>query len=305
MAYQFKPYEKAVGSSVVIAGIILILTAIILLGDLDRGENKKIKYYTFYDKGDGIANSMPIYYNGVEVGKTTSKTLLSSDRVRVEFFIRRKYTDRVRQDSVAFLNEGVLGSSLILTKGSDDAPTLSEGEMLWSSHDPEGKRIIREIHGIIVPPNPIDKLTFIVFQFIDLLADEDGPILSLLVDISDLLAILEDPAASDSATADLVVASKDLLEILSDPESHDTATASALMDVADLLNKVNIIIGDEDTLNQRVETIMLSIDELLKNVNVLTQNLSESRMLGGGGGKNTSQEVRTIDNTEKANDYAR
>ena len=273
MAYQFKPFEKTVGSFVIASIATLVLLGLFLARKqgLFFGP-KQSEYYAWFNKGDSLGDKMNVIYNGFVIGNTLGKELMPDDRVRIKFTIKPDYTNRVKTDSVAWLNEGLLpGSTVIrITKGRTSSSPVANGATLWSSDDPEGRAIAKEINGRIYPPAWMDRLVTVIMDLVDMLGRDDGPVMSLLATVNKLMKM-----EPNSPLGGIVSQVHGLMgtvgEIMAKVKDPDTS--------------IGALLGDNKVFYNRLNAIMRSTDDTMKSTSILVRNLSQMGLLGGGSGK--------------------
>ena len=189
MAYKFKSMEKVVGVFIVVA-MISIFFMIIMIG---RGKSffvPKQYYYTYYYNGDGITKGQKILYKGVEIGKVTDLNLNDDNRIYVRFFILKQYADRVKSDSVVRLVLSIMGGSTItITPGEVGGLVLPNNAYVISSDTDEGKRLLEKMKKGS-SGNPIDQVINNLAELTALLKSNDGPMVSVLDSIHDLITSL-------------------------------------------------------------------------------------------------------------------
>lgn len=291
MAYQFKPFEKAVGSFVVLSGATILLATVLILQN--RGalfSSKKGIYYAHYNSGNDVKPKMDILYNGFKIGTTDNLEFLPDDRVKVRLKIDPDYTNRVKADSVAHIMPSIMGgASIVITKGRPTSPPHDLMANILSSDEPEGRQMEREVGGKVMPPAMPDRIIGSLMGLIDVLSRENGPIMGLLATLNDLLEQKIDP---QSNLGRMLVAVRKILE--------DSAVMIGQIKQGE--GSIGALLEDKAFYN-RLQSIMRSVDDLTKSSTVLVRNLSTMPLLNGDNTRNPTS--RTIDGNERADGYSR
>ncbi|MFC1504107.1 MlaD family protein [Spirochaetota bacterium] len=269
MAYQFKKSEKAVGAFIII-GLAIVVCAGVFLARKGIWSKKKYTYYTYYDSAEAIEADIKVLYKGLEIGKVSDISFRKrSDRFRVGFYVYADYISLIKTNSVAQLHEAMLGTGTItITKGTTNAKRLYPGGVLLSSDDEEGRSVIKEQFGVVLPPKRLDKITFYLYKLVDILSEDDGPVMALLGETKDILT-----------RVDILMAD---------------ATSSE--------GSISALLKDDQNFYNRINNIMLSLDETMKNMAIVSRNLKGVRLLGGGK-KAPPDDSSTIDKNVKYDEY--
>jgi len=116
--------ERKVGIFV-LAGLAITILAVFLIGEQRRLWVSKVKYHTSFTNVAGLREGSPVRMGGVDIGDVT-KVGHSADakdpRIHVEMSIVKREADRIREDTVATVeNKGLLGDKMIeLSAGTGD-----------------------------------------------------------------------------------------------------------------------------------------------------------------------------------------
>jgi hypothetical protein len=292
MAYQFKPFEKTVGTFVVLTAVVLLLATIYIARNRHGLFQTWGTYFAYYKDGNDVDKGQKVIYNGIAIGKTTELEFQSDDRVKVTFQVKSEFTNRVKADSIAHLKPSIMGgASIVISKGSPTALAHATGAMIWSSDDPEGRQLFKEVGGKVIAPAMPDRILDVLMAMIDIFTDEEGPVLKpvgkLMAVITDLLDQKIDPR---SEFGRMLVSIRQILEyssgLMGDLKSGDKQMTDLLMDKA--------MIG-------KLQGLLRSTDDLLKNTTVLTRNLSTMPLLNGANSRNPN--TATIDANERMDGY--
>jgi phospholipid/cholesterol/gamma-HCH transport system substrate-binding protein len=122
-----------VAMGLAVAGVVVFF-----IGQESRLFERQAVFKAYFSNVQGLNEESPVWLGGLKVGKVTG-IFFSPDpndpRLEVQFQVSRRYTDRVRGDSVAQLaSMGVLGDKAVdISLGSPTAPPVEPGGVLKSS----------------------------------------------------------------------------------------------------------------------------------------------------------------------------
>ncbi|MHB8873905.1 MAG: MlaD family protein, partial [Myxococcaceae bacterium] len=112
---------------------------ILLIGKERRFFDEQITYKGAFDNVDGLQLDAPVRLGGLDVGRVSSIAFahdLDDKRIIVQLQVSAKFSERVREDSVARVtSRGVLGDKAVdISLGSPDAPLIKNwGEIKTGS----------------------------------------------------------------------------------------------------------------------------------------------------------------------------
>ncbi|NOJ78036.1 MlaD family protein [Myxococcus xanthus] len=122
----------------VAVGLAVASVVVMVIGQQSRLFERKTMYRAYFANVQGLSDESPVWLGGLNVGRVTG-IVFSPDpndpRLEVQFQVSSRYTDRVRQDSVAQLSSmGVLGDKAVdISLGSPTSPPVEAGGVLKSS----------------------------------------------------------------------------------------------------------------------------------------------------------------------------
>lgn len=144
MAYIFKKTEKIVAFFISVSLIALAILIVLIISQRNIFMTGKY-YYAELKTARGIKTSTAITLQDVPIGTVRGITLDTNDTVRLKVFIYKKYTDRVRKDSVLVLKTQIIGASeLVLYPGSSTSPLLEEDSYIETSDTTLGSMYKRQ-----------------------------------------------------------------------------------------------------------------------------------------------------------------
>ena len=118
-------------------GLTLFGLVILLIGRERRLFDPQISFHALFGNVDGLKKDSPVWLGGLEVGKVTQITFspdLGDKRINVQMEIGKRFSERVRADSVARLvGRGVLGDKAVdITLGSAEGTLIVAGGEIQS-----------------------------------------------------------------------------------------------------------------------------------------------------------------------------
>ncbi len=121
----------------ILAALAAVALGIIMIGDQNNLFQKKVRYYIEYPNVSGLNEGNPVQLNGVNCGqveKIILPTAVESAGLKVWISLDEKWSQRIRQDSVARIQTlGLLGDKYIqITTGSPDQPVIEPGQEIPS-----------------------------------------------------------------------------------------------------------------------------------------------------------------------------
>lgn len=137
--------EWRVGLLVLVA-VVLLAAGIFLIGEQGNLFSRKNEYIIYFPTVGGLNEGNPVQLNGVEVGTVRTVVLptdAASEKIKVTIEVDRRYTERIREDSMARIKTlGLLGDKFVeLTSGSPGEELIPPGGVIPAA-----------------PPTNVDKL---------------------------------------------------------------------------------------------------------------------------------------------------
>ena len=130
----------------VLLALLTFLGLIYALGARARLFESRYTVHAEFTEVGGLLEGATVRLAGVQIGRVTAVTLPGQPggKVRVDLTIARRFSDRIRKNSVARIEtQGLLGDKIVeITVGDTTAPPLSPGEMLVSRDPADFSRII-------------------------------------------------------------------------------------------------------------------------------------------------------------------
>jgi phospholipid/cholesterol/gamma-HCH transport system substrate-binding protein len=130
----------------VILALLTFLGLIYALGARARLFESRYTVHAEFTEVGGLVVGATVRLAGVQIGRVTAVTLPAQPggKVRVDLTLARRFSDRIRKNSVARIEtQGLLGDKIVeVTVGDATAPPLAPGEMLVSRDPADFSRII-------------------------------------------------------------------------------------------------------------------------------------------------------------------
>jgi phospholipid/cholesterol/gamma-HCH transport system substrate-binding protein len=130
----------------VILALLTFLGLIYALGARARLFESRYTIHAEFTEVGGLLEGATVRLAGVQIGRVTAVTLPGQPggKVRVDLTIAKRFSDRIRKNSVARIEtQGLLGDKIVeITVGDASAPPVAPGEMLVSRDPADFSRII-------------------------------------------------------------------------------------------------------------------------------------------------------------------
>jgi phospholipid/cholesterol/gamma-HCH transport system substrate-binding protein len=132
----------------VLVALAAFLGMIYALGAKSRLFEAKYTIHAEFSEVGGLAEGATVRLAGVQIGRVSGVELPSQPggKVRVDLSIAKRFTDRVRKDSVARIEtQGLLGDKIVeITIGSTNAPPLGPGQAIASKDPTDLGQVVNE-----------------------------------------------------------------------------------------------------------------------------------------------------------------
>jgi phospholipid/cholesterol/gamma-HCH transport system substrate-binding protein len=133
MNIKFNKFERVAGLFVLIA----IIGSLVAAGTVivQRGWfAPKVSYITSFENADGVHNGTAVQIAGLRAGSVEDVELQTDNKIRITFNVFKKFSDRIRKDSVAQLvRPFVIGDRVLeITVGSDTSPAMDKNTFVVS-----------------------------------------------------------------------------------------------------------------------------------------------------------------------------
>ncbi len=254
MPFTFKSAQKAVAAFLLI-GVFLFIAVLILIGKGSDLFTIKDYYITEFDEGYGLASGSAIRYKSIVIGKVRDLKLTSEDVIRVTVWFNSEYRYLIKQDSVLKVQSSIIGTSYLILVPSIDPKSmpLLPGSLILSSDMPEGRRLMEKLAGL----TPVKK------------DDLNAMAQKILGNIDRLEPVI------NSSMYNLKSITAEVRDILSNINSEDTSIGAILKDKKGLYNKIDSMMASLDSVLKSVKTATDRPEDLRSIVILLRENLVE------------------------------
>jgi len=229
----------------------LILLPILLVGTLSKMEwvEKWCKDITVvYDNKTGLSKSSSVVFQGVSIGRIEDVSLNDRGHIVVKFKIKQRYTALIKKDSKARLAQKSMfvGDPMIeLTKGSDYAPPLMNGDTLMPEYPADLSGTIAQLTDVV------SNLQVIIKG----IAEGKGSVGQLLTNDTLFRQILRDTRHLDATLAQADKMLKDLDKTVLSFDAVGKSGASLVDSLGGTLARVNGLVGNLDSLLVNVQKL--------------------------------------------------
>jgi phospholipid/cholesterol/gamma-HCH transport system substrate-binding protein len=116
----------------VLLGLAILVAGVLLIGNLDRSFQDKVKVVTYFDDVSGLQKGNYIWFSGVRIGTVKSLRILESSGVEVVMDIESKIKQNIHKDSrVKLGSDGLIGNRiLIIYGGTQNFRSIEDGDTL-------------------------------------------------------------------------------------------------------------------------------------------------------------------------------
>ena len=118
---EMKKSNKLVLAIFIIAGSVLFLVAIFVIGSKQNMFTSTMKLQAVFETVSGLLEGSNVRFNGISVGTVDKIEIISGNKIRVEMVIVSSVKKFIKRDSKAkVVTEGLIGNKIIdITPGED------------------------------------------------------------------------------------------------------------------------------------------------------------------------------------------
>ena len=144
---EMKKSNKLVLAIFIIAGSVLFLVAIFVIGSKQNMFTSTMKLQAVFETVSGLLEGSNVRFNGISVGTVDKIEIISGNKIRVEMVIVSSVKKFIKRDSKAkVVTEGLIGNKIIdITPGEEGALSVNDGDMLESVRPIEAEDILRSL----------------------------------------------------------------------------------------------------------------------------------------------------------------
>ncbi|MEN0057943.1 MAG: MlaD family protein [Bdellovibrio sp.] len=249
---KFNKFERTAGLFVLVAigGLILVgVSAAIKQGWFEP----KVRFTTTFENADGLHQGTPVQMSGLHAGGVESVELESDNRVRVDFYVLRRFHTKVRENStVQLIRPFIIGERVLdLTVGNEQYEILP------------GHSAIRSVE-------TMDLMTLMSGKSMNAYLNRIGGILESMQIVLD--------AFSDKSRAESLVRVIDRLDPLMKSMNIMSTEVTKLSKQATQGEGLKKLVANLATTTEELNHILPELNrqnpELAKNLAVMTQSLA-------------------------------
>lgn len=241
-------------------GLLLFFLSIFVLGKEREIFSSQEEYFTTFKDVKGLSEGAPVRLGGITIGRVSLITFSDNFKdpdVQIEMLINEKYLERIRQDSVVFLEtQGLLGDRFLSISAGKEQLVLP-GNKLKSSEPGDFGAILNKASVFV------DNATEISSELKSFIKDSNSPGQSPLKEsIQGLASIVKEVEKGKGPLHRL---------IFSDPKGEDPL--AHITEAAKNLSEVTRRANSDD-----LDKILTNLKETSNNLKVVTNALAN----GGG-----------------------
>ncbi len=286
----------------VIGAVLLFLVGFLIPFIQSLSDDKRIPFYTVLDQTYGIAPEAIVSLRGVPIGGVTAVGITRDGMVRVDIALSRIYEEFYTKRSTLTVDSNIgvstilTGSGLILSPGKAENGLLEQGEFI-STNAPQGIGSILEELDIAQLTDQVTDIVANVEEITAGLADNQDKIFMSIDNLAQVTASLaqvsgELPGMVNSVDQSLIALQSsmqgiDKLVLTTDKDLQLTLkNAVQMTEQATLtLSEAEILFRATTPLMSQLPVVLVTTDIALQSITALTEQLSQSWLLGGGGGE--------------------
>ena len=284
----------------VIGAVLLFLVGFLIPFIQSLSDDKRIPFYTVLDQTYGIAPEAIVSLRGVPIGGVTAVGITRDGMVRVDIALSRIYEEFYTKRSTLTVDSNIgvstilTGSGLILSPGKAENGLLEQGEFI-STNAPQGIGSILEELDIAQLTDQVTDIVANVEEITAGLADNQDKIFMSIDNLAQVTASLaqvsgELPGMVNSVDQSLIALQSsmqgiDKLVLTADKDLQLTLkNAVQMTEQATLtLSEAEILFRATTPLMSQLPVVLVTTDIALQSITALTEQLSQSWLLGGGG----------------------
>ncbi len=302
----YTPFEVGAKDRIVgffvIGSVLLLLLGFVIPQIQKLGEEEGLPFYTVLDQTYGIAKDATVSLSGVIVGQVSGVTLTTDGMVRVDIALSPVYGDfytknsRLTVDSNIGVSTILTGSGLILMPGAQSNGLMEPGSMIVTDI-PQGFGSILESVDLAALADQVTGIVDNVDSITTGIAQNQGKIYDSLDNLEEVTKNVADVSAQlpgmvnsvdqslqslqgTMASVDKMVlnAEKDMQQILAN-------TAALTEQATSTLAETELFLQATRPAMAQMPTFLLTTTAMMQSVTRMTDQLSRSWLLGGGGGE--------------------
>jgi len=262
---KFGRREKIV-SIFIISTVLIIITTVILMGQFNKWFSDKIVYHTeFKSRGDLKVGSTIVFKQLEEpIGFVSGMEFQNkNNKIRVSLKIEKKYEDKIREDSIAYLAKsgfaGLAGSTNIqVSIGTERYPKVGAGRFLPSHDSAEGRVILSDKR--LTVGHDIETNMRIISANIAYMTDPSGPLMQSLYNLEAITRQL-----NEGETVPKILTLIDDVEVSTRKSLKDVNNITANLDklMSSNVNRVDKLV---ESLTTQLGMIIIEVGNTSKSI---------------------------------------
>ncbi|MCH8525167.1 MAG: MlaD family protein [Balneolales bacterium] len=272
------PAVKARLGMFIAIGLAIFVIAIFFIGKQQNLFNPVFKVTTNFNNVSGLLVGNNVRYSGINVGIVDNITIINDSTVQVVMLIRRNVQEFIKSDSQAGIgSEGIIGDRvLIITQGSNAAPTVRDGQHIPSKEPIEPELIIASLYTSAVNAEVI---TFELAQIMLNANNGEGNIGRILQDTTIAENITQTIAnfrrSSEGFDETIEITQRNVFEFMEKLQETAAKTEIASQELGEIMTKINSGQGSLGAIIHDT-TMAATFRQTLINVEQATHGLDEN-----------------------------
>ncbi|TVQ06657.1 MAG: MCE family protein [Balneolaceae bacterium] len=275
---NYTPAFKARLGMFIAVGLAIFVIAIFFIGRQQNLFSPVFKVTTSFQNVSGLLVGNNIRYSGINVGTVDNITIINDSTVQVDLLIRRNVQQFIKADSQAGIgSEGIIGDRvLIITQGSNDAPTVQDGQHILSKEPIETDVVMASLQ------TSAANAEIITHQLSQIMLDVNRG-------EGALGRLIQDPAIADNITQTIEnfkrssegldetieITKQNVFEFMENLQLTAAKTEIASQELGEIMTKIN---SGEGSLGVLIHdtTMAGNLSELINNLKQGSQGLDEN-----------------------------
>lgn len=271
----------------VIAGLLLFITAIYLIGQRKNMFTKTFIISANFNNVNGLLQGNNVRYSGINVGTVKRINMINDSTINVIMVIDEKMVKHIKKDAIATIGtDGLVGNMLVnITPGSGKTAVISQGDVIKSYSKIGTDDMLNTLN---VTNENAALLTAKLLDIANSITNGNGTIGMLI---------------NDSITA------KNIQQTINNLKLSSIEANKTMVEINNMVNALNIdesIAGLllKDTLEtQKIKQVITNLEVSSKNINEVVININETllNIKDGDGAMNyLANDPEFVKNLDKA-----
>jgi phospholipid/cholesterol/gamma-HCH transport system substrate-binding protein len=116
----------------IFTGIVLLVTGILIVGNLHETFKNKFRVVTLFDDVNGLQPGNNVWFSGVKIGTVSEIKFYGKAQVKISMKIENKVQQYIRKDALVKIStDGLIGNKILVIYGGNlSSPEIEEGDTL-------------------------------------------------------------------------------------------------------------------------------------------------------------------------------